>query len=109
MDEESALREEMRHLGLEVTYRRPRQRRVERAMAEATAMFFDHGRLDARYAAALDLLFRSADPFFVVARPARRPAAVAPILERATSKDVKHQWTSEVSADVAATGRTIPE
>jgi hypothetical protein len=108
LDDEPRLREEMRRLGLEVTYRRPRPRRVERAMGEAIATLLDHGRLDPRYIPALDRLFGSADPFFVVARPRRRPAVVPPIPERAVSSHLEGRWTSEVTTDDAATGRTMP-
>lgn len=107
-DDEPALREEMRRLGLEVTYRRPRPRRVERAMAEASAMLVDHGRLGERYLRALDRLFRNADPYFVIARPTRRPSVVAAIPERADSKYVGSEWTAAVTANDAITGRTVP-
>jgi len=107
-DEEPAVRDELSRLGLEVTYRRPSPRSVERAMAEATAMLVDYGRLTARYLPALDRLFRSADPYFVIARPTRRPAVVTPILERAASQYVGNDWTLGVRADAAVTGRTIP-
>jgi len=107
-DDEPALREEMRRLGLKVTYRRPRPHRVERAMAEAAAMLVDHGRLGERYLPALDRLFRNADPYFVIARPTRRPSVVVPILERADSKYVGSEWTAAVTVNDAITGRTMP-
>lgn len=107
-DDEPAIRDELRRLGLEVTYRRPRPRRVENALAEATAMLLDHGRLGERYLPALDRLFRSADPYFVIARPTRRPLVVAPIPERADSEYVANVWTAGVTADNAAMGRTMP-
>ncbi|MCU0636888.1 MAG: hypothetical protein MUE41_18615, partial [Gemmatimonadaceae bacterium] len=82
-DDESALRDEMRRMSLEVTYRRPRPRRVERAMADAAAMLVDHGRLGVKHFSALDHMFRNADPFFVRTYPSPRPPLVAPIAERA--------------------------
>lgn len=106
-DDEPALRDEMRRLGLEVPYRRPRPRRVERAMAEATAMLVDHGRLHERYLSALDRMFRNSDPYFLVARPTRRPESVAAIPERAVSKYVDKDWTSAVSESSAIIGRNI--
>lgn len=107
-DDEPAIRDELLRLGIDVTYRRPRPRRVGRAVAEATAMLVDHGRLGARHFPALDQLFRSADPYFLVARPVRRPWVVPAIPERSSSKYVDEQWTTRVVADVAATGRTTP-
>ena len=107
-DDGPALRNELSRLGLKVTYRRPRPRRVERAMAEATAMLLDHGRLGERYLPALDRLFRNADPHFLIARPTRRPSIVAPIRERAESRYVGSDWTAGVNADDAITGRMMP-
>jgi hypothetical protein len=107
-DDELALRNELwSRLGLEVTYRRPRPRRVERAMAEATAMLVDHGRLGERYLPALDRLFRNADPHFLIARPTRRPSIVAPIRERAESRYAGSDWTAGASTDDAVTGRMM--
>lgn len=106
-DDEPTLRDELRRLGLEVTYRRPRPRRVERAMAEAAAMLVDHGRIGRRYFSALDRLFRNADPYFLLARPVCRPAVVPPIPERAISKYVEDEWTTHVTTDEAATGSTM--
>jgi hypothetical protein len=108
-DEEPDLRTEMQRLGLEITYRRPRPRRVERAMAEATAMLVDHGRIAERYLPALDRLFRSADPHFLVARPSRRPGLIASIPERADSNYVNSDWTAAVTANDAVTGRAMWE
>lgn len=108
-DDEPAVRDELRRLGLEITYRRPRPRRVERAMAEAVAMLVDHGRLDQRYFPALDRLFRSADPYFVVARPTPRPAVVRPIPEREESEYVGSGWTARVTTDNAIAGRTVTD
>lgn len=105
IDAESALREDLHRVGLEVSYRRPRARGVERAMAEAVAMLLDHGRLDERHLPALDQLLRNADPFFVQERPRPRPSEVAPIAERAESQYVKPDWTAGVTPDPAATGR----
>ncbi len=105
-DDEPVIRDELRRIGIKVTYRRPRPRRVERAMAEATAMLVDHGRLEERYFPALDRIFRNADPYFLLARPVRRPEVVPTILERVKSKYVEEEWTTRVAADVAATGRT---
>ena len=107
-DDEPALRNELNRLDLEVTMRRPRPRRVERAMAEATAMLIDHGRLEERYLSALDRLFRNADPHFLIARPTRRPSIVAPIRERAESRYVGNDWTAGPSADDAVAGRMMP-
>lgn len=107
-DDEPALRDEMHRLGLLVTYRRPRPRRVERAMAEATAMLIDCGRLGQRFLPALDRFFRNADPYFLIARPTRRPSVVAPIRERSRSQYVDNDWTAGLTADDAITGRTMP-
>jgi hypothetical protein len=107
-NDEPALRNEMSRLGLEITYRRPRPRRVERAMAEATAMLVDHGRLGKRYLPALDRLFRNADPHFLISRPTRRPSIVAPIRERAESRYVENDWTAGASADDAVAGCMMP-
>lgn len=107
-DDEPDVREELIRLGLEIPYRRPRPRRVERAMAEAVAMLLDHGWLDERHVPALDELFVNADPYFLVVRPGRRPPAVAPIPERAKSEYVPDNWTTGVSADSALVGRTTP-
>lgn len=106
-DDEPVLRDEMHRLGLLVTYRRPRARRILRAMDEATAMLIDHGRLDERYHSALDRFFRQADPYFVVARPTRRPVAVEPIPERAASQYVGNDWTAGATVDGAITGRVM--
>jgi hypothetical protein len=105
-DDEPALREELQRLGLQVTYRRPRPRRVEGAMAEAAAMLVDHERLDERHLPALARLFRAADPHFVIARPTRRPSIVAPIRERSNSRHVERGWTEEASTEDAVTGRS---
>jgi hypothetical protein len=107
-DDEPEIREELHRLGLEVTYRRPRPRRVERAMAEATAMLVDRGRLKEKYFPALDRLFRNADPYFLIVRPTQRPAVVAPIPERAESNHVGRDWTARVTVDDAITGRSMP-
>jgi hypothetical protein len=106
-DDEPDVREGIRRLDLEVTYRRPRTRRVERAMGEATAMLVDHGRLTQRHMPALDRIFRNADPFFVVVRPGRRPSTIAPIPERANSDYLRDGWTSHVTTDHAVTGRVM--
>jgi hypothetical protein len=76
-------------------------------MAEATAMLIDHGRLAERHLPALDRLFRSADPYFVIARPTRRPSVVAPIPERGKSEYVGSDWTAAVTAGDAVTGCTM--
>jgi hypothetical protein len=107
-DDEPAVREEMRCLGLEVTYRRPVPRRVEKAMDEAVAMLVDHGRLHHRYFSALDSLFTSEDPHFVIARPTPRPPIVAPIRERSESEYVGSDWTAGAIAADAVIGRTMP-
>lgn len=109
LDGELALRDELRRLGLEITYRRPRPLRVERAMAEAAAMLMDQGRLGQRHMSALDRLFRDADPYFTIARPTRRPSIVAPIPERAASNYVKNDWTARVTSINAATGYAMPK
>jgi hypothetical protein len=106
-DDEPAVRDELRRLGLEITYRRPRPRRVERAMAEAAATLVDCGRLDERHFAALDRIFRNADPHFLVARPTRRPPTIAAIPERANSQYVGRDWTQGVTPHNAVVGRTI--
>ena len=107
-DDESALRDEMRRMSLEVTYRRPRPRRIERAMAGAAAMLVDHGRLSEQHFGALDHLFRNADPFFVRTFPSPRPRFVAPIAERENAHSVADDWTARASTDVAITGRVVP-
>ena len=106
-DDESALREEMRRLGRKVTYRRPRPRRVERALAEVTAMLVDYGALGARFFPALDRVFRNADPYFLQVRPGVRPHVIRPIPERAESKYIQEKWTEGVKTDDAITGRVM--
>jgi hypothetical protein len=107
-DDESPLRAEMDRLGLKITYRRPRPRRVERALAEATAMLVDHGALDSRFFPALDRVFRNADPNFVQVRPGVRPDLVRPIPERVASIYVPKEWTQGVTIDASVTGQAIP-
>jgi hypothetical protein len=78
-------------------------------MGEATAILIDHGRLSERYFAALDRLFRNSDAHFLVERPARRPAIVKPISERAKSEYVGAEWAEGATTLPCLVGRAEAE
>jgi hypothetical protein len=113
-DDEPMFRRQMDGMGLQMLFRRPRARRVERAMLEAVADLQDRGYLAPTHNIRLALEFENADPEFLLARPSRRPAVVAPIAELAMASDsmgryVKENWTQGVELDASAVGRPVDQ
>lgn len=103
-DEEPELRRELSGLGLEIAYRRPRPRRVERAMTRAVGMLVDRGWLRPEYFPQLDWLLRNADPALLILRPNARPPGILPIAERSASQYLPSTWVRDVSTERAAVG-----
>lgn len=105
-EDEPLVREDLDRLGLRITYRRPRQLRVEAAISEAVTMLVDRGRLGLHDLAMLDWLLPLEDPQLLIAHPTTRPAYVAPIPERAKSTygSVDETWTHSAGTENALTG-----